>query len=253
LPSESGGRAPPSSPPVEIEAPRPSRYAGRVTPHRRRFAAALALFAAWPSAAAASPLDRLRRLLRSRPAAGAAAPGGVRYITPHGAGDGQSWETAAAIADLPAQVRAVGPGGRILIAADRGAYALAREIVLDAGGAEGAPVRIESASEGARVELMGTRADPFDPAGETGAEGFRLIRGADHLAFRGFSFRNIGNGCFRIGGPVRDVTIADCRFRNVYRFIENTASGGEEDASLVGFVVRGCSGSIIERSYLRIR
>jgi hypothetical protein len=79
------------------------------------------------------------------------------------------------------------------------------------------------------------------------------MRGADHLSFRRLQFRDVGNGCFRIGAPVSDLTIEDCTFRNIYRFIENTASGGERRAAMRGFAVRRCAGSGVERGFARIR
>ncbi|MBL8549074.1 MAG: hypothetical protein JNJ73_03750 [Hyphomonadaceae bacterium] len=228
---------------------------------RRTLLGWLVGFAAAPAAAvAATPFDFVRRLLggpQASPAAGAGAA--VRHVTPDGEGnrDGLSWANAADARRLNELIEEAGPGGTILIAADRGRYTLQGSITLSHGGAAGRPVTIKgvNAVDGtdARAEIWGERADPFTASGETGAECFRFVRGADHLAFKNLHFRNIGNGCFRIGAPVQGLAIEDCTFRNVYRFIENTVSGEEADASLSEFVVRRCSGSSLERSFLRIR
>jgi hypothetical protein len=184
---------------------------------------------------------------------------GVAYITPEGAGarDGTSWKDAGRLGDLGALILMAGPGGEVRIAADLGPYRDAENIELRAGGAEGRPVLVHGVASAsgaeAPAEIYGSRAESFTRDAPKGRECFRLLSGADHLSFRGLSFHNIGNGCFRVGAPIRDLTIEDCAFRNVYRFIENTASGDARDATLTGFAVRRCAGEVIERSFARLR
>jgi len=73
----------------------------------------------------------------------AEAPG-TWYITPEGAGrrDGSSWADAGTLVNLPVLVGRAGPGGRVLIRADLGAYRTANPIPLRVGGAPGHPVTI---------------------------------------------------------------------------------------------------------------
>ncbi|MBX3429803.1 MAG: hypothetical protein KF779_09495 [Hyphomonadaceae bacterium] len=90
-------------------------------------------------------------------------------------------------------------------------------------------------------------------AGSEGGEVFKLLRGASHIKFSHFDFRDVGNGAFRVAAPVSNITIEDCAFENVYRFFENSAGDNEGHASLDGFVLRRCRGSRVERGFLRIR
>lgn len=174
------------------------------------------------------------------------------YIRPDGVGDGASWENAASLRALDELLRAVKPGGEILVAADQGAYAIEDAIELRAGGAANGVVRVRGVSaatgEPLPAQIRGSRAE-----GEAGAEIFRLLRGADHLHFSHFAFGAIGNGCFRVGAPVSNLTIEDCSAAGIYRFMENTASRGQRDASIRGFAIRRCTAEQVERGFLRIR
>ncbi len=174
------------------------------------------------------------------------------HITPDGAGDGASWETAAALQSLDDLLLTIEPGGEVLVAADRGPYNLPDLVEISNGGRRAGIVRVRGVSsasgEPMPAVIRGTRAP-----GEMGSEAFRLLRGADHLHFAHFTFHAIGNGCFRVGGPIIGLTIEDCTFQNVYRFFENTASGDEDQASIRQFVIRRCTGDQVERSFSRIR
>lgn len=196
-------------------------------------------------------LDRRGFILAAAPGLMAAARR-TFYIAPNGSGDGSRWTRAAPLRALDVLIARAGPGGEVLLATDQGPYTDAENIALRSGGAAGAPVTIRGAGD-APALLIGSRAATFTPEAEKGGEGFRLLRGANHLRFTHLSFRDFGNGCFRIAGPVRDLTIADCSFFNVYRFIENTAAGRGEDASVTDFRIERCTGARIERSFLRIR
>jgi hypothetical protein len=175
------------------------------------------------------------------------------HVTPEGGGDGTSWTAAARLRELDRLIREVEPGGDILIAADRGEYDL-REGGIDiaAAGLADRPVRIRGvdSATGAPLAavLRGNRT-----AEDTGDDAFRLQRGANHLHFSHFDFQNFGNGCFRAGAPVTGLTIEDCAFDNVYRFLENTAFEEDGHASLIDFVVRRCRGVGAERGFLRVR
>lgn len=167
-------------------------------------------------------------------------PEAVRYVSPDGDGAGDSWEDAAVLDDLPELIRDVGPGGEVWIGA--GEYRTDGEIVIDAGGAEGEPVTVRGVTadgtEAAAPIFVGTRARPYDPEGAPGEEVFRLLDGADHLAFRNLHFRDQGNGCFRFGADVEDVTLERMVADNVRRFVENVASGDGETATISGLTIR---------------
>lgn len=174
------------------------------------------------------------------------------YVTPDGQGDGSSWRDAAPLDELSTLLSALEPGGEILVAADRGAYELDEAISVGAGGVEGQEVRVRGVNsvDGAPMPavIQGNRGGE-----EGGTEAFRLERGANHIKFSHFDFRDIGNGAFRVAAPVANLTIEDCTFANIYRFFENTAGDGEGHASVRGFVLRRCRGTGAERGFLRIR
>jgi len=173
-------------------------------------------------------------------------------VTPDGDGDGGSWSDAAHISDLDSLIARVGAGGEILVAADRGAYELEEPVIIGAGGRREARVRIRGVHSvtGAAMQarIVGDRSDD-----EVGLDAFRLARHSNHLHFSHFAFVRIGNGCFRIGGSVRDLIVEDCSFDDVYRFFENTAVDDDGPANLRGFAIRRCHGQRVERSFLRIR
>ncbi len=174
------------------------------------------------------------------------------HVTPDGAGDGSSWSAAARLGELGTLIASAQSGGEILIAAERGEYALGAGLDIDVGGGGEALVRVRGANsetgEPMLAVLRGSRTQT-----EQGDEAFRLRRGAGNLHFSHLDFRDVGNGCFRVGGPLQRLTIEDCAFENVYRFLENTVHDGEREASLLDFVVRRCRGSRVERGFLRIR
>lgn len=188
---------------------------------------------------------------RTREADAAARPQ-TFYITPNGEGDGSAWEAAASIADIGTLIARVRPGGEILLAANHGEYTLPNELVIDAGGAEGAAVYVHGVNSetGAATPAIvrGNRT-----ADEPGMEAFRLRGDANHLRFSHFDFRDIGDGCFRVGGSITNLTIEDCAFENVYRFLENTVTGDARAANLRRFAVRRCEGTRVERAFSRLR
>jgi hypothetical protein len=88
---------------------------------------------------------------------------------------------------------------------------------------------------------------------DMGDEAFRLLRGADYLQFSHLHFRDVGNGCLHVGGPISGLSVEDCAFDNIYRFLENTAGEHASDASLRNFAIRRCNGARVERGFLRLR
>ena len=158
----------------------------------------------------------------------------VRHVVPDGTGDGSLPDRGAALADLPALVAQVGPGGQVVVHGDRGAYDLDEPIVVDAGGAPGEPVVIRGVPGRPRPRLVGDRVDPYEPGGDSGKEVFRLVAGADHLRFVGLHFANVGDGAVRVGAPLADLGIHDVTARNVRRFLESNPSDPATDATLTG-------------------
>lgn len=197
-----------------------------------------------------------RSVLAAMPLMGCADDADARatalYITPDGQGDGSSWGNAAPLRALSDLIALLEPGGEVLVAAERGEYELSDPVIVGEGGVEGQEVRVRgvNSADGSPMAavLRGNRG-----GNEVGTEGFRLARGANHIRFSHFDFRDIGNGAVRAAAAATNITIEDCAFENIYRFFENTAGDGEGHASLRGFVLRRCRGSRVERGFLRVR
>ncbi len=169
--------------------------------------------------------------------------GGTFFITPTGAGsrDGSSWEGAASLVSLPVLIGRAGPGGKVLIRADLGAYNITRQIEIRTGGEADRPVTVmgvDSAGRPMNATIVGTRVDPYRPDGPPGSAVFRLGRGANHLRFEHLSFRNQGNGCFYVAGDIRDLAIEHVDAVNVRRFFENYAAGAAGSATIDGLSIR---------------
>jgi hypothetical protein len=94
--------------------------------------------------------------------------------------------------------------------------------------------------------FQGTRGDGTESAGG------EALRAADGMTVSDCQFLDFGNGAVRVANPVRNLTIEDCQAYNMYRFLEDTASG-VPDASLRDFVVRRVIASHLERGFLRLR
>lgn len=212
-------------------------------------------------AGGAPTLDHFMRLSRrsviaALPLLGCAGDADARvnvlYVAPDGRSDGSSWAEAAAISSLSDLMSNLEPGGEILIAADRGVYEINEPIEVGAGGEKGLDVRIRGVNS-ATGEPMAAAIKGDRGGDEQGTVAFRLARGASNLRFSHFAFSDIGNGAFAVVAPVSNLTVEDCSFENIYRFLENTAGDGEGHASLRDFAVRRCSGSGVERGFLRIR
>lgn len=213
-----GGGAPAELAEVREATPRPEAPAGEPTQS---------------PAPAASPAD-----------AEDASPRITRYIGIDGLSGaaGTSPDTAMPLQEISRAIAEVGPGGEVLVLArDQAVYATDREIVIEAGGAPGRPVVVRGATrDGADAipVIAGDRANPYRPDGPPGSEVFRLLEGADHLVFRSLEFRDQGNGCFRFGANLEDITIEEIVAVNVRRFIENSPSADRDTADVTGLVVR---------------
>jgi hypothetical protein len=177
----------------------------------------------------------------------------VIHVTPDGEGDGSSWSSPASLSAVADLIEHLEPGGEVLVAADRGEYAIDGAVELSRGGRASQEIRIRGVNVVTAAPMAAILRGNRAAGGEEGPEAFKLLRGASHLKFSHFDFRDIGNGAFRAAAPVSNVTIEDCAFQNIYRFFENTVADGEGHASVDGFVLRRCRGAGVARGFLRIR
>ncbi|WP_423603326.1 hypothetical protein [Sphingomonas sp. MS122] len=180
------------------------------------------------------------------------------YISPtgSGSGDGSSAANAATLKDLPQLIAAAGPGGQVLLLADQGAYAAPTgALAIVAGGTASAPVTIrgiDSAGNAMAATIAGTRSEPFDPAGLSGEEIFRLLSGADNLRFSDLAFENVGTA-FRVGADVRNLTIEHVGATNVSRFFDNMVSGANASATITGLTIRDVAVDGYSKGAIRIQ
>jgi Ca2+-binding RTX toxin-like protein len=166
----------------------------------------------------------------------------TRYISPTGSGlrDGSSPQNAGTLADLNTFVSAVGAGGQVLLLADRGAYHQGSQISLSSGGSAHASVTIrgvDSHGHAMAAEIVGSRAAHWTPGHAEGSELFRLTSGADNLSFRDLAVKDVGNGVFRAGADIHNVSISNVSAANVTRFFEDSASGNNHSATVSGLKI----------------
>lgn len=184
--------------------------------------------------------------------------GPVVRISPTGVGTGTStsWADAAPLNTLPEILATATPGTQVWLLADAGPYLDPATLLIRHGGSEEAPVVVRGVSRDGdprRAEIVGARIEPYDPAGTPGLEVFRLLGGADHLIFQELAFRNVGNGAFRIGSDITDLTIRQSTGTNVRRFIENTVSDGATTATVTGLTVTNVDVTGFSRGMARLR
>jgi serralysin len=168
------------------------------------------------------------------------------FISPTGSGrmDGSSIENAATLSSLNSMIGKAGPGGEVLLIADQGAYSRTTQLSITKGGTEDAPVTIrgiDSAGQPMDAEIAGSRAPNWEPGKAAGSELFRLLDGADNLVFEDLDIENIGNGAFRVGADIENLTIRSVDATNVGRFIEDYKSGTATSATIDGLAVQDCT------------
>ncbi|NVB41499.1 hypothetical protein G6O69_26915 [Pseudenhygromyxa sp. WMMC2535] len=185
-------------------------------------------------------------------------PAGARFhITTAGGGDGSSLDSPASLAQLPSLLAAAAPGDEIWIHAGDEDYAVSSELSLSGAGTQDLPVVIRGVGpsgwhDPGRPRIVGTRADPWTPEGDTGNTIFRVQAGADHLHFANLELQNAGNGAWRVAGPVAGLHIERVIATNVHRLLEDYAGGGNEDASMTGLVLEDISVRGYARAVARI-
>lgn len=166
--------------------------------------------------------------------------------TVQGTGSGDSWANAGSMANLNSFISIAGEtGGEVWIRADAGTYADTTREIRAGGRTSQRPVSVLGVDvNGApmNARIIGTRADPWTAGAANGNSTgtFLLLTGATHLIFKNLRFENCGLGCFRVGGPVANLTIEDCQGDNVREFFANTTSGavGGGVATIAGFTMR---------------
>ena len=180
------------------------------------------------------------------------------YVSPNGSGlrDGSSIENAGTLASLNQFIQAAGPGGEVLLLADQGAYQQNTQLSINKGGTDGAPVTIrgiDSSGNPMAAEIVGSRSPSWTYGMSEGNELFRLLSGANNLVFEDLTTSNFGNGVFRVGADISNLTIRDVDANNVCRFIENYVSGTATSATISGLIVEDINVTDYSRSVIRLQ
>ena len=176
----------------------------------------------------------------------------VLYISPTGSGrrDGSSPANAGTLSNLDSFIAKAGAGGEIRLLADQGTYKVWNEIPISHGGVT---VRgVDSQGNAMAAQIAGTRAENWVPGLNEGKELFRLLSGADNLSFQDLDIRNVGNGAFRVGANIHDLTIKNVDASNVTRFLENYKSGSNTSASIDGLTIQNVDVTGYSRGAIRL-
>lgn len=79
------------------------------------------------------------------------------------------------------------------------------------------------------------------------------LRAQSDLIVKNSKFLNLGNGAIRVNVATDGLVVEQVEGRDLYRFLENTASDRSTPASLTNFILRRISGDDIRRAMTRIR
>ncbi len=188
----------------------------------------------------------------------------TRYVAPDASprGNGDGWSNAAPLNALNDMIGEVGPGGTVLLAADRGPYDMGSTTLPITRGGEAASrvsvMGVDRALAPRHALLTGDRATwtlPPDPETVTQVGGwapgvtlFRLEADANHLTFRFLSFRDCGQPFQLAGSRHLGIEVVDCRAHNVRRFFEH-----EIGTSHVGTHLRRIDVLGFSKTAIRIR
>jgi len=180
------------------------------------------------------------------------------YISPTGSGlrDGSSIENAGTLGSLNKFIAAAGPGGEVLLVADRGTYQQNTQLSIYSGGTAGAPVTIrgiDSSGNSMAAEIAGSRPANWTAGMSEGSELFRLLSGANNLVFEDLSVKNVGNGVFRAGADISNLTIRNVDATNVARFLEDYVSGTNTSASIDGLTVQDVNVTGYSKGAIRLQ
>ncbi len=79
------------------------------------------------------------------------------------------------------------------------------------------------------------------------------LRAQSRLIIKNSKFLNLGNGAIRVNVATDGLVVEQVQGRDLYRFLENTASDRSNPASLTNFTLRKITGDDIKRAMTRIR
>ncbi|HEV8391772.1 MAG TPA: cadherin domain-containing protein [Dongiaceae bacterium] len=180
------------------------------------------------------------------------------YVSPTGSGlrDGSSIQNAGTLGSLNKFIGAAGPGGEVLLVADQGTYQQNTPLSIYSGGTAGTPITIrgiDSNGNPMAAQIAGSRPANWTPGQSEGSDLFRLLTGANNLVFEDLSVRNFGNGVFRAGADISNLTIRDVDATNVTRFIEDYVSGTNTSASINGLTVQNVDVTGYSRAAIRLQ
>jgi Ca2+-binding RTX toxin-like protein len=103
------------------------------------------------------------------------------------------------------------------------------------------------------AEIVGTRPANWKPGLSDGKELFRFLSGANNLSFQDLNIKNVGDGAFRIGADIHDLTIKNVNATNVMRFVEDYASGSNRSASVDGLTIQNVNVAGYSRGAIRLQ
>jgi hypothetical protein len=103
------------------------------------------------------------------------------------------------------------------------------------------------------AEIVGTRPAYWKPGLSDGKELFRFLSGANNLSFQDLNIKNVGDGAFRIGADIHDLTIKNVNATNVMRFVEDYASGSNRSASVDGLTIQNVNVAGYSRGAIRLQ
>jgi len=153
-------------------------------------------------------------------------------------------------------IKKAGAGGEVLVAADKGSYAVSKQIDIWAHGAGGAAVTIKGVNsangEAANAVIEGTRPATYAVGNASGNELFKFQAGSGHLTFENFTINNTGTA-FRAAGDVSGISIEHVDANNVARFFEDYAGGTNKTATISGLTIRDVSVEGFSKGVIRLQ
>lgn len=179
------------------------------------------------------------------------------YISPAGSGDksGSDINNAASIGSLNTLIGKAGPGGEVLLLADRGDYNVTGILGITRGGAAGEPVvvrGIDSGGNAMAAHFTGSRPPDWQAGDASGNELFKLGAGADDLIFRDLRIDNVGTA-FRVTADLGNLHIENVDANNVRRFFEDYASTPSGTATISGLTIRDVDVKGFSRTAIRLQ
>jgi serralysin len=163
------------------------------------------------------------------------------YVSPTGSGDhsGSSAANALPFGSVNLAIDLAGPGGSVMMLADKGVYNVSTPENIFNGGTASAPVTVmgvDSAGNAMNIVINGTRPDYVSQT-EPGNEIFKLLSGADNLVFKNMTFNDVSSA-FHAGADISNVTVENMTANNVRFFFEDLASGTNNTATISGLTIR---------------